>query len=65
VKIWRAIRRLNASYDEWQARAAARFIAKLDHPGDAGSKQRARRHHVGVWDLLSPNRLSGTEKAGE
>jgi hypothetical protein len=64
VRIWAAIRRLNASYDEWQARAAARFIAKLDHPGDAGTKPPARRH-ISVWGLLSTNRQSGTEKAGE
>jgi len=64
VKIWTAIRRLNASYDERQARAAARFIAKLDHPGDTRSKPPARRH-TSVWDLPSTNRQSGTEKAGE
>ena len=64
MKIWRAIRRLNASYDEWQARAVARFIAKLDHPGDIGNKPPAGRH-ITVWDLLSTNRQSGTEKAGE
>jgi hypothetical protein len=64
VKIWTAIRRLNAGYDEWQARAAARFIGKLDHPGDAGSKPPARRH-ISVWDLLSTNRQSGTKEAGE
>jgi hypothetical protein len=64
VRIWAAIRRLNASYDEWQARAAARFIGKLDHPGDAGSKPPARRH-ISVWDLLSTNRQSGTKEAGE
>jgi len=63
VKIWTAIRRLNASYDEWQVRAVARFIAKLDHPADTHSKPPTRRH-ISVWDLLSSDRQSGTEKAG-
>lgn len=64
MKIWTAIRRLNRSYDEWQARAAARFIAKLDHPDDTGNKRQTRMH-ISVWDLLSTKRQSGTEKAGE
>ena len=64
MKIWTAIRRLNAGYDEWQARGAARFIAKLDHSADAGNKPPARRH-ISVWDLLSSDRQSGTAKAGK
>jgi hypothetical protein len=62
LKICTAMRRLNTRYDEWQARAAARLIAKLDHPADIGNKP-LTKSHIGVWDLLPNKRESGAEKA--
>lgn len=67
MKIWLAMKRLNRRYDEWQARAAARIVATLDHPRGLGDTLPTNRH-ISVWDLLSTKRervVSPTANPGD